>query len=338
MKISILIPVYNGGDYIGETLRNLLSQNFGDYEVVIVDDCSTDNTIKIIKSFKDKRIKIFQNKKNLGYPGNLEKCRKKAKNEIIYLLAQDDILAKDALLNTYKAFKNHPKIGAVTRPYFWFDENPKIPVRAKKQLNPKKNEIVSINGNYEKIKRVFETVDQLSGLAFRKKFFKLPFHKDIFTCHVYPFADIFKKHPVIFLKDYNTAVRIRSSQTRSLSSIYNKSPMQSWIDMFDNVFYEPEFVALKNFMVKNFVATNYVGLIQMRNYGKYKYLLREIYLLLKYRTKNIFEPAFWFFAILTLIASPFLLIPLTDWYKSKILKKQLSFLRKQESHRFRIRL
>jgi len=317
------MPAYNGQDFIRQTISNVLNQGFKDFELVIVDDCSTDKTPQIIKSVKDKRVKLFQNKKNLGYPENLEKCRRKARAEFIYLLAQDDILAQGALLNTYQAFKNNPQIGAVTRPYFWFDENPKIPVRAKKQLNPKKDEIVSVDDNYKKLKRVFETVDQLSGLAFRKKFLKLAFHKDIFTCHVYPFADIFKNHPIVFLKDYNTAVRIRSSQTRSLSVIYDKSPMQSWVEMLLAVYPEKKYDKFKNYFVKNFIAKNYVGLVQINNYGKYKQLLREIYLLLKYRPENILAPMFWFYTVLCLLTPPFLLIPLTDWYKSKILKRTI---------------
>ena len=318
------MPAYNGQDFIKQTINNVLSQSFRDYELVIADDCSSDNTLKIIKSFRDKRIKVFQNKKNLGYPKNLEKCHKKAKGEIVYLLAQDDILAPDALLNTSKAFKNHPQIGAVTRPYFWFDENVKKPVRAKKQLNPKKNEIVAISDSYERIVKVFQTLDQLSGLAFRKKFLKLPFHQDIFTCHVYPFADIFKNHPIVFLKDYNTAVRIRSSQTRSLSSIYDKSPMQSWVDMVNTVYPGKNYDKFRKYFIKNFVAKNFVGLVQIRSYSKYKFLLREIYLLLKYRTENIFEPMFWFFAVLCLMTPSSVLIPLTDWYKNKINAKMLN--------------
>lgn len=318
------MPAYNGQDFIKQTINNVLSQSFRDYELVIVDDCSTDKTPQIIKSIKDKRIKFFQNKNNLGYSDNLEKCRQKAKGEIIFLLGQDDLLAKNTLLSTYKTFKNNPKIGAVTRPYFWFDENVKKPVRAKKQLNPKKNEIVAISDSYERIVKVFQTLDQLSGLAFRKKFIELPFHQDIFTCHVYPFADILKKHPIVFLKDYNTAVRIRSSQTRSLSSIYDKSPMQSWVEMVSIVYPEKKYDKFRKYFIKNFVAKNYVGLVQIRSYSKYKFLLREAYLLLRYRTENIFEPMFWFFTILSLLTPPFLLIPLTDWYKGKINAKMLN--------------
>jgi len=220
-----------------------------------------------------------------------------------------------------------PDIGAVTRPYYWFDEKIKIPVRAKKQLNPLMDEIVTIEDDLKMIVRMFETLDQLSGLAYRRKFMDLPFHPDIFPCHVYPFASIFKKHPVVFLKDYNIAVRISTSQTRSLSSIYEKSPMKSWKEMFDNVFYENKFKKFKTFMIKNFVATNYVGLVQLRNYARFKYFLREIFYLLKYRIENIISLAFWFFSLGCLFVPPFLLIPLVDWYKNNINSKRLNWIK-----------
>ena len=163
MKFSILMPVYNGSKVISPTLRSILSQSFDNFELIIVDDCSKDDTGKIIRGFKDKRIKFFKNKKNLGYPGNLEKCRKKAKGDVLYLMGQDDILGKEVLLNTYNVFAEDENIGAVTRPYFWFDKDINTPVRAKKQLSSKNNEKVTISDNPQKIIRVFETLDQLSG-------------------------------------------------------------------------------------------------------------------------------------------------------------------------------
>ncbi len=322
------MPTYNGAKFIGETLKSILNQNFKSYELIIVDDRSSDTTLEIIKSFKDKRIKYSQNKKNLGYPQNLKRCLSKCRGEIIYLMAQDDILAHDALLKTYQAFTQSEAIGAVTRPYFWFDETFKQPVRAKKQLNPNKNELVRINDNLKRVVAVFKTLDQLSGLALRKKYLQVSCGKDIFTCHVLPFATIFKTHPVVFLKDYTVAVRIRSSQTRHLKSIYYKSPLQSWVDLFNFVFPEKKFKNLRNYCLKNFIANNYVGLIQIRNYAGYKYLLREIYLLLKYRPANIFNLLFWFFVLLSLSLPSFLLIPLTDFYKNHLnskLLKRISF-------------
>jgi len=323
LKFSICIPTYNGAKVIGETLRSILSQSFKDYEIIIVDDQSKDDTEKVIKSFRDKRIKFFKNKVNLGYSKNLEECRKKATRDIIYLMGQDDILGKEALLNTYKAFRQSLDIGAVTRPYFWFDKEIKKPVRAKEQMNSNKDTVVKITDSPQKVIEVFKTLDQFSGLAYRREFMDLPFHPDIFPCHIYPFASIFKKHPIVFLKDYNVAVRISSSQTRSVSSIYNKSPMKSWKEMFDSVFYEKKFRKLKDYCIKNFVAVNYVGLVQIKNYVRFRYLLREIWYLISYRWQNLFSLQFWFFSLGCLVIPPFLLIPMVDWYKNKVYSRLL---------------
>lgn len=327
LKFSILIPTYKGASVIGETLKSILSQKFDNFDIIIQEDASKDNIEKVVRSFNDKRIKFFRNEKNLGYPKNLENARKNATGDIIYLMGQDDILGKDALLDTYNAFKLSDDIGAVTRPYYWFDKNINVPVRAKEQLNPNQNEIIKITDDYQKVIAVFKTLDQLSGLAFRAKYMDLPFHEDIFPSHVYPFASIFKKHPIVFLKDYNVAVRIATSQTRTLSSIYEKSPLQSWVELFDNVFYEKKFESIKNYCIKNFVAINYVGLVQMRNYAKYEYFLREVLYLLKYRWQNIFSISFWFFSLGCIITPVSLLIPLVDLYKNKINSKKLKYIK-----------
>lgn len=326
LKFSILIPTYNGEKVIDQTLRSILSQDYSNYEIIISDDFSKDNTIQVIKAFKDSRIKIFINNSNLGYPENLNIANSKASGEIIYLMGQDDILSVGALLNTHKAFMLDRNIGAVIRPYYQFYDDIKIPVRnTGPQLNPLKNEVLHITDDYDKIILIIHNAGQLSGLAMRKKYMDLSFHSDIFPCHVYPFISIFKKHPIVFLKDYTVAVRITSSQARNVSSIYDISPIETWINFFNNVFYEKEFQDLKKYCIQNYVLKNYVGLVQIKNYSKkYVYLLREIYTLIKYRWQNILHPLFWFYSFITLILPKTLLIPLTDWYKNTITSKTLT--------------
>ena len=323
LKFSILIPTYNGALVLGDTIKSILSQSFTNYEIIVQDDVSKDNTEKVVKSLKDNRIKFYRNEKNLGYSKNLDKLAKRATGEIIYLMGQDDILASDALLNTYKAFKRSPDIGAVARPYYWFDKDIDTPVRATRQLNPKKDEIVKITDDYDRIVLTIDVAGQLSALAYRKKFLDTPFHEDIFPCHVHPFAAILVKHPIVFLKDYNLAVRISSSQCRSVSSIYNKSPLQTWIDFANTIFKGKKLDGLRKYFIKNYVATNYVGLVQIRNYAKYRYLFREIWLLLKYRWQNIYSPKFWFFSLGCILMPPIWLIPMVDWYKNSVNSKKL---------------
>lgn len=320
LKFSILIPTYNGEDVVSYALESILGQEYKNYEIIVNDDASKDATEKVVKSFADKRIKFFRNKKNLGYPGNLNQCLTHAKGDIIYLLGQDDILSNDSLILTRNAFLLSPDIGAVTRPYRQFDENVNVTIRARFPLNPRKDEIVKITDDYPRIVEVFKSLDSLSALGYRAKFIDLPFHPDIFPCHVYPFASIFKKHPIVFLKDYVSSVSMKYSQCWHVSSIYDKSPVLSWEQMFENVFPEKKFDNLRKYCIKNFVALNYVGLSQIKNYSKrsHWYTLREIFYLFKFRPKNFISPIFWLFSLGALFTPRFLLIPLVDWYKKKV--------------------
>src|SRR5574344_1936060 len=105
MKISILMATYNGEKYIYEQIESILSQTFQNFELIISDDCSKDNTYLILEEFakKDKRISLFKNGENLGYFKNFEKLLSYATGDYIAFSDQDDIWTKthlDVLLNT----------------------------------------------------------------------------------------------------------------------------------------------------------------------------------------------------------------------------------------------
>jgi len=325
MKISILLPTYNGSKYIRETIDSILRQNFKNYEIIIQDDCSTDNTIKILKDYKSSLLKIHKNKNNLGYPKNLELARKRSKGDIIFLMGQDDILRQNTLKDVHKIFVENKNVGAITRPYYWFqDDKTKKPIRLKNGINYKKNTMITIKSPFSDIIKAIDSLDQLSGLAYRTSFMTIGFHSDIFPCHIYPFLEILKKHPVVFQKDITIAVRIASSQSRWLKSIYEKSPLQSWVEMIQNIFPKNKYNRLQNFIIQEFVAKNYVGQFQIRNYGSYLYFIREAFLLIKYRWKNIFYPNFWAINITCALLPRTLCIKLVDSYKEKLLSKKIN--------------
>ena len=317
LKFSILIPVYNMEDTIEETLRSILSQSYKYFEIIIQDNDSQDGTSESVKALKDKRIKYFKNETNIGAMMSLIRGKENCSGDIIFLMAADDILEKDALLDTNNAFSISDKIGAVTRPYFWFDKSVKTPVRAKKQIDAQKDVVLRVGDlDRRQLSDFLSTLDQMSGLAFRSKYMKKTFRDDLWTCHGYPLIQIFKKNPVVFLKNYTVAVRIGSSATRA--NIYDLSPMMSWITMFEDTFLEKKFQSIKKRCIRDFVAVNYIGLVQIKNYGKTRSLIREIYYLVKYRPMNLITLSFWFFSIGCLVTPSFILIPLVDWYKNKI--------------------
>ncbi len=313
------------GYCIEQTINDVLAQEYTNYEIIISDDNSQDNIEEVVSKFNDKRIKFFRNKTTVDCGQNQELCKERSSGDIIYLLSGKTRISKDALMKAYNAFKISEDIGAVTRPYYWFGKNVFHPVRAKEQYDKDKDTVVSIHDDIEKIIAVFKTVDNPGGIAYRKKYLDMPFHDDPFVEFTYPFASIFKKYKVVLLKDYTMACPAFLHSHSQDPWVYDKSPIQNWVSLFNNVFPEEEFRDMRNKCIRDFVAVNYIGLVQIRNYAtKYRYLLREIFLLLKYRWQNLFNLKFWFFSIGTIIMPRSILKPLVALYKDKINSRVLN--------------
>ncbi len=90
-KVSVVIPVFNVSIYIKQSLKSILNQTYKNFEVLIIDDGSTDSTLKIVKTFKDKRIKILKNNKNSGLVVSINKGIETARGEYIARFDGDDI-------------------------------------------------------------------------------------------------------------------------------------------------------------------------------------------------------------------------------------------------------
>ena len=89
--VSIVMPSYNSERFIKDSIESVLNQTYPFWELLIVDDCSTDKTVEIIKSFKDERIKLFQNKTNSGAALSRNWALKEAKGRWIAFLDSDDL-------------------------------------------------------------------------------------------------------------------------------------------------------------------------------------------------------------------------------------------------------
>lgn len=89
--VSIITPTYNCAAFIGETIKSVISQTYLNWEMLIVDDCSTDNTKSIVESFNDSRIKYFCNEKNSGAAISRNRALREAKGRWIAFLDSDDL-------------------------------------------------------------------------------------------------------------------------------------------------------------------------------------------------------------------------------------------------------
>ncbi|CAI6150574.1 MAG: hypothetical protein SPLUMA2_SPLUMAMAG2_01781 [uncultured Sulfurimonas sp.] len=90
-KVSIIIPTYNGEKYIKETIDSCVNQSHSNVEIVVIDDCSSDNTVSILKSYKDK-ICLYFNESNQGITKNVNKGVELCTGDYFILLGHDDVL------------------------------------------------------------------------------------------------------------------------------------------------------------------------------------------------------------------------------------------------------
>jgi glycosyltransferase involved in cell wall biosynthesis len=99
-KVSILIPVFNRKEYIAECIQSAIDQNFTDFEIVVVDNASTDGTWEICQQIAkvDQRVRIFRNESNIGPVRNWKRCVDEAKGSLSKILFSDDTLEPDCLI------------------------------------------------------------------------------------------------------------------------------------------------------------------------------------------------------------------------------------------------
>lgn len=147
-KISVLMSVYNGEEFIAESIQSILNQTFKDFELIIVDDGSTDNTVDIIKSFDDPRIKLFTLKENVGVGAALNYGLRKVTGKYIAKVDSDDINHPTRLLKQKEYLDKHKDIDLVKTLIEYFPHNEKVAqsVRYKNMKNIKEkqlNQIVS---------------------------------------------------------------------------------------------------------------------------------------------------------------------------------------------------
>lgn len=107
-KISILTPSFNHEKYVGFFIESVLAQTFSDFELIIVDDYSTDRNVEEIKKFQDSRIKLIQHEFNKGINAALNTAFKQSSGEFLVFLASDDMLKSNALEVLYNAHQNNP--------------------------------------------------------------------------------------------------------------------------------------------------------------------------------------------------------------------------------------
>lgn len=120
--VSIIMPSYNTGKFIQETINSVINQTYSNWELIIVDDCSTDNTDEIVKNINDSRIIYLKNEKNSGAAVSRNKALREAKGRWIAFLDSDDLWVPQKLEKQIKFMKENNYYFSYTN-YIEIDEN-----------------------------------------------------------------------------------------------------------------------------------------------------------------------------------------------------------------------
>ena len=107
---SIVMPVYNGEKHLSSTIESLLGQTFTDFRLIVVDDCSTDNSLAILQSYRDKRILIVENNRHRGVAAALNQGLAYADGKLLFRMDADDVSLPQRLQYQVDFMKENPQI------------------------------------------------------------------------------------------------------------------------------------------------------------------------------------------------------------------------------------
>ncbi len=217
-SVSIIIPCYNAGERIRETLNSVLRQTYGNWEAIVVDDCSTDHSVEIVNSFirKDTRFRLIINEKNSGGPAeprNLGLAY--AKGEYIAFLDSDDIWMPEKL-TLQLGFMEQKEALLSSTSYELIDETGK-PMKKVIRCLPVQNYHKFLRNTNIGFSSSVLARETLEGVSFRK----MPVAEDNQF-----WKDVFRKgYTMVGLDEVLMQYRV---QKNSLSSNKLKSAVQIW--------------------------------------------------------------------------------------------------------------
>ena len=171
VKFSIVIPVYNSGKYLKECLDSVINQTFKDFEVICINDGSTDNSETILNEYakKDKRIQVHS-QENKGVGASRNYGIEIARGEYINFMDSDDKLSPNALKSVEKFIKSHDDVDVISIPILFFNErNHDLNYKFNRTEDPK-NKVIDLNKNWEyvqaSVSSSFIKADAIKDLKF----------------------------------------------------------------------------------------------------------------------------------------------------------------------------
>ncbi len=139
--VSVIIPVYNAGQYLDDCIKSIFSQTYQNFEIILCDDCSTDNSREVLKKYENHpKCKVLYNEVNIRQAATRNRCIKESSGNFIVMLDADDVSTRDRIEKLLVAFEDG--IDFVGSSCFLFDQNGKYGALHNKKVYPKRNDLI----------------------------------------------------------------------------------------------------------------------------------------------------------------------------------------------------
>jgi glycosyltransferase involved in cell wall biosynthesis len=223
--VSVCIPTYNAEKTVGSTVQSILNQTYQNLEIVIVDNASTDNTLGLLQQFRDPRIKIYTNSKNIGGEKNWSRCIELASGEYIAIFHADDLYMLDMVEKQVQAFHDNPAIGAVFTMANHINERGEIIGEHKLPVELKGKEIFHFSEIFISILRNINFLMCPSAMVRSEIYKELgPFNDERFgtSADLDMWLRILERHPIAILDEKLMSWRISNNVIVKIGEEYLK--------------------------------------------------------------------------------------------------------------------
>jgi len=203
--ISVIMPAYNSSKYINYSIKSIINQTFKSWELIIVNDASTDNTYENLKKIKNKKIKIINLRKNIGTYRSIEKALKTSKGTFIAFHDSDDISYSKRFKIQYNFLKKRKDISLVASSYKIIDQDENII----------KSKFINFSSSEVNLTFPCENLICNSSVMFKKKILQdIKFYNKNYSYSndYFFFLRVFKKKKIKILKNFLVKYRIHDLQ------------------------------------------------------------------------------------------------------------------------------
>lgn len=290
-KVTIAIPAFNNEKHIADAIKSALNQNYPHKEILVLDDCSTDATVIVARTFSEARLII--NRKNFGIGSNLAYAMEEAKGKYVVYLCADDIFADDNVVSDIvKIFDSMSSVGVIGRYYYYFYDGFDGAIGVCRERN------------------ILISSCCPSGMAFRRQ--DVVGTNRIFIEMPFIVSQYLKKWRWTMIEYDTVAARFHpGGNTGTKKSYYTESPLQNWVDLLGD----------KSFK-------DYQSFIMLKNRASHM-LWREICLTVKLNKSVLKDWAFYGHVLIALIFPSFLLRRFTNFYRNRISRLSAKIIKRE---------